>query len=232
MSRRKRDQPAETSSITRTLETVAYSRTREPDRAQDRVIVKDDAAKDSKTVAKDVKDTKDAKDAKQVKDNKDVKDTKDAKADETDGTPEAVPNEPTQPNRGRVDTIGMPAELLIGLPPAMPTVTTSTAAPATTPATVEGPTHMPGPRDVPPGNPDDPAAPPGLVPAGDSRSLRRGSDFALIYRLGNAVISRFGTVGTRGQWRVVEYPTTASASHSYAKESSRFVSEGFSDYRE
>jgi hypothetical protein len=65
--------------------------------------------------------------------------------------------------------------------------------------------------------------------------LRRRGDayeFALIYRLTNAVISRFGVVGTRGQWRVVEYPTTASASHAYAKECSRFVSEGFSDYRE
>jgi hypothetical protein len=38
-------------------------------------------------------------------------------------------------------------------------------------------------------------------------------------------------IGTRGQWRVVEYPTVASASHAYAKECSRFVSEGFSDYR-
>jgi hypothetical protein len=41
-----------------------------------------------------------------------------------------------------------------------------------------------------------------------------------------------GTVGERGQWRVVEYPTPASASTSYAKEVSRFVGEGFSDYRD
>ena len=45
-------------------------------------------------------------------------------------------------------------------------------------------------------------------------------------------ITRSGVVGTRGQWRVVEYPTSASAANSYAKECSRFVSEGFSDYRE
>jgi len=69
------------------------------------------------------------------------------------------------------------------------------------------------------------------VPKGDSRSFRRGDDFALIYRVQTFVISRFGVVGTRGQWRVVEYPTSAAAAHSYAKESSRFVSEGFSDYR-
>ena len=61
--------------------------------------------------------------------------------------------------------------------------------------------------------------------------MRRGNEFALIYRVGTYVISRFGTVGKRGQWRVVEYPTSTSAANSYAKESSRFVSEGFSDYR-
>jgi len=84
----------------------------------------------------------------------------------------------------------------------------------------------------PPANPADPAPPPGLVPPGDSRSLRREGEFALVYRIGTYVMSRFGTTGTRGQWRVVEYPTSSSASHAYAKECSRFVSEGFSDYRE
>jgi hypothetical protein len=91
---------------------------------------------------------------------------------------------------------------------------------------------MPGPKDVPGGRPEDPALAPGRVPPGDSRSLRRDDQFALIYRVGTHVITRTGTVGTRGAWRVVEYPTSASASHSYAKECSRFVSEGFSDYRE
>jgi predicted DNA-binding WGR domain protein len=64
--------------------------------------------------------------------------------------------------------------------------------------------------------------------------MRRRTDryeFALVYRIQTYVISRFGEVGTRGQWRVVEYPTSAAASHAYAKECSRFVSEGFSDYR-
>ena len=70
------------------------------------------------------------------------------------------------------------------------------------------------------------------MPPGDSRSLRHGDQFALVYRVGTFVISRFGAIGKRGQWRVVEYPTSASASHSYAKECSRFVSEGFSDYRD
>lgn len=97
---------------------------------------------------------------------------------------------------------------------------------------VEAPTQMPGPRDIPSGNPEDPAAPPGRVPPGDSRSLRRGGEFALVYRAGTFVITRSGTVGTRGQWRVVEYPTSAAASHAYAKECSRFVADGFSDYRD
>jgi len=91
---------------------------------------------------------------------------------------------------------------------------------------------MPGPREIPSGEPGDPAPAPGHVPPGDSRSLRRGNEFVLIYRVQTFVISRVGVIGTRGQWRVVEYPTSSSASHSYAKEASRFVSEGFSDYRE
>jgi hypothetical protein len=62
--------------------------------------------------------------------------------------------------------------------------------------------------------------------------LRHSDRFALIYRIGTYVITRSGALGTRGQWRVVEYPTSSSASHSYAKECSRFVSEGFSDYRD
>jgi hypothetical protein len=96
---------------------------------------------------------------------------------------------------------------------------------------VESPAHMPGPREIPGGAPTDPAPAPGAVPPGDSRSLRRGTDFALIYRVGTFVISRSGTVGVRGQWRVVEYPTLPAASHAYAQEASRFVTEGFTDYR-
>jgi len=106
------------------------------------------------------------------------------------------------------------------------------AVPTTTPSSVEDPTFMPAPRDVPAGHPEDPASPPGLVPSGDSRSLRKDNEFALVYRVQTAVISRFGVVGTRGQWRVVDYPTSSSASNAYAKEVSRFVAEGFSDYRD
>jgi hypothetical protein len=136
------------------------------------------------------------------------------------------------PERARIDTTNMPMGGF-GAPPVLPTP--SSPSIVIKGGAVEDPTHMPGPRDIPPGNPDDVASPPGLVPSGDSRSLRRRADayeFALVYRMGNAVISRVGVVGTRGVWRVVEYPTTASASHAFAKEASRFVSEGFSDYRE
>jgi predicted DNA-binding WGR domain protein len=65
--------------------------------------------------------------------------------------------------------------------------------------------------------------------------MRRRTDrheFALIYRVQTHVISRVGVIGTRGQWQVVEYPTPTMAAHAYAKQCSRFVSEGFSDYRE
>ena len=93
---------------------------------------------------------------------------------------------------------------------------------------------MPGPREIPSGGSADPARPPGLVPSGDSRSLRRAgppAEFALVYRMQTYVITRVGAVGQRGDWRVVEYPTSGAASHAYAKAVSRFVSEGFSDYR-
>ncbi|CAN5870655.1 hypothetical protein BH11MYX3_BH11MYX3_24060 [soil metagenome] len=142
-----------------------------------------------------------------------------------DATPQ--PMRPVEaPARARSQTIAMPPELALGAPPAVPEMGAGNVA-----GTIEEPTQMPGPRDVPGGNVTDPAPPPGLVPAGDSRSLRKGSEFALIYRQGAAVITRFGTVGQRGQWRVVEYPTPASASNSYAKEVSRYIGEGFSDYR-
>jgi hypothetical protein len=90
---------------------------------------------------------------------------------------------------------------------------------------------MPDPTQIPAGSPDDPAAPPGAVPPGDSRSLRRAGEFALVYRVANVVVSRFGPIGRRGQFRVVEYPTSAYAANAYARECSRWVSEGFSDFR-
>jgi hypothetical protein len=144
-----------------------------------------------------------------------------------DATP--APMKPVEPARARTETVGIPIAADLGRPPDMPT---TTAPPPLALGAVENPAHMPGPREIPGGEPNDAAPAPGTVPRGDSRSLRRGNEFALIYRVQTFVISRFGVVGTRGQWRVVEYPTSASASHAYAKEASRFVSEGFSDYRE
>ena len=144
-----------------------------------------------------------------------------------DATP--PPMKPVPPASSRTATVAMPMVADLGKPPEMPS---TTAPPPLALGAVEAPTHMPGPKDVPAGNPDDPAPPPGHVPPGDSRSFRRGNEFALVYRVGSSIITRTGVVGTRGQWRVVEYPTSASASNSYAKECSRFVSEGFSDYRE
>ena len=144
-------------------------------------------------------------------------------------TPVRVTTEPApESGRAKTETVAMPAGMF-GRPPEMPK---TTAPPPVSFGDVEDPTHMPGPREIPGGEPSDPAAPPGRVPPGDSRSLRHDRSFALIYRIGTYVISRVGIIGTRGQWRVVEYPTSSAASHSYAKECSRFASEGFSDYRE
>ncbi len=143
-----------------------------------------------------------------------------------------------EPSRTRAATVAMPVQASIGGPPAMPAEPLAVVPPihpAVASDVAEAPTRMPGPREIPGGSPDDPESPPGRVPAGDSRSMRRRTEryeFALIYRMQTYVICRFGAVGTRGQWRVVEYPTSASAGHAYAKEVSRFVSEGFSDYRD
>ncbi len=145
-----------------------------------------------------------------------------------DATPPPMKPVAAPPTRQRSSTMIMGEDMTFGSPPEMPK---SSAPPPLVLGNVENPTHMPGPREVPSGNPEDPASPPGSVPPGDSRSLRRDDDFALVYRIGTCVVSRTGTVGTRGQWRVVEYPTSAAAASSYAKECSRFVSEGFSDYR-
>jgi len=94
---------------------------------------------------------------------------------------------------------------------------------------------LPAPDAIVHADPHTPAPPPGHVPAGDSRSLRRRRDatdeFALVYRHENHLITRIGEVGTTGEWRDVEYPTIAAAAHAYAMESSRLVADGFHDYR-
>ena len=145
-----------------------------------------------------------------------------------DATPQ--PMKPVEPGDGRprTETVAGGASPF-GRPPDMPRAANM---PPLVLGAVENPAHMPGPLEIPGGNPDDPAPAPGNVPPGDSRSLRHADEFALIYRVGTCVISRRGRIGTRGQWRVVDYPTSSAAAGSYAKECSRFVSEGFSDYRE
>jgi ribonuclease E len=211
---------------------------------------KTDAKSEAKPTAPDAKaDAKsDAKpDAPEAK-----SDAPEAKADvkTDDATVQAIPDAETKPERApealaeskpelkppavtaespriRQATLVPFHEQPVGKPPEMPAFRTEHSAIGE----VEEPTRMPSSREIPAGDPEDPAAPPGAVPPGDSRSFRRAHEFALVYRQATFVISRFGKVGQRGQWRVVEYPTSASASHSYAKECSRFVSEGFSDYR-
>ncbi len=92
---------------------------------------------------------------------------------------------------------------------------------------VDEPAFMPGPDQLPGGAPDDPAPAPGHVPPGDACSLRRGGEFALVYRIGTVVIGRFGVVGTRGQWRTVEYPSPAAASRAFADEAARLQADGY-----
>jgi hypothetical protein len=95
-------------------------------------------------------------------------------------------------------------------------------------------TPLPDPKSVVPGDPDASEPPPRRVPPGDSRSMRRGhgptEEFALVYRNKSFLVTRVGVVGRRGRWRVIEYPSLGSASHAYAQECSRLVTEGFADY--
>jgi hypothetical protein len=88
---------------------------------------------------------------------------------------------------------------------------------------------LPHPAEVGAGDPTMLEPPPGPAPAGDARSLRAGDQFALVYRHGAAVVTRRGTLGQRGAWRVVDYPSAALAAHAYALECSRLVGQGFRD---
>jgi hypothetical protein len=121
----------------------------------------------------------------------------------------------------------------LGSPPEMPAPRSGPRAAIKVPIAleVEDPTHMPHPLDIPPGVPADAASAPGLVPRGDSRSMRRDHLFVLIYRLGTFVVTRAGELGQRGVWRVIEYPTSPAASNAYARECSRWVDTGYTDFR-
>jgi hypothetical protein len=89
---------------------------------------------------------------------------------------------------------------------------------------------LPAPSEILLGaDPTVPSPPPGPVPAGDSRSMRQGEHFALVYRHGASVVSRRGLIGQRGTWRVVDYPGPAQASHAYATECSKLRDQGFVD---
>lgn len=89
---------------------------------------------------------------------------------------------------------------------------------------------LPAPDDLAFGDPDASAPPPGRVPPGNSRSLRRGDEFALVYLHDSSLVERAGTVGRAGRWRVVSYPSRAAAAHAYALECSRLHADGFTDY--
>lgn len=111
------------------------------------------------------------------------------------------------------------------------TAPTKSAAPPMPEERSEMVETLPSPEAISEGNPDDPAPAPGIAPRGDARSLRRASNFALVYRRSSAVITRFGAVGKRGQWRIVQYPTQSAAGNGYAKECARWLDEGYTDFQ-
>ncbi len=88
---------------------------------------------------------------------------------------------------------------------------------------------LPHPAELVIGTPLAFEPPPGPAPSGDARSLRAGDQFALVYRHGAAVVSRRGTLGLRGTWNVVDYPSATLAAHAYALECSRLLAQGFRD---
>jgi hypothetical protein len=254
MARRKKT--PETSKITR-VSTVAYARKQKPDGTEegpDEPAASDEAGLDSRFDVTDRSQPLPAREEQKLTPAAKPAVPEAAKPAVPEAAKPAVPEaakpavpEPAKPAvpepdapqpaeaRREVPTAKMPVLMPVGSPPDLPAAPMSAGASPRADA-VEDPTSMPGPKEIPAGSPGDPAAAPGRVPPGDSRSLRRRDattyEFALIYRRDTFVITRFGVVGTRGQWRVVEYPTSVAASHAYAKECSRFVSDGFSDYRE
>ena len=114
----------------------------------------------------------------------------------------------------------MPAAALVAVP----------APPATAAAPLDA---IPAPRDA-----DTDAVPAAIAldreptwatRADDARSFRCGDQLAVVHRRGAAIISRRGTLGQRGAWRIVDYPSPTLAAHAYALECSRLVAEGFHD---
>lgn len=102
-------------------------------------------------------------------------------------------------------------------------------APAPTPEP-DPPAVLLAPTDIVPADPTAPDAPPGRVPPGDSRSLRHGDSFALVYRHGISLISRTGRVGQHGSWKIIDYPSPLQAAAAYAAECSRLLALGYADH--
>lgn len=91
------------------------------------------------------------------------------------------------------------------------------------------PERLLAPDEIVPRDEASLAPPPRRAPPGDCRSMRRGALFALVYRHGTALVMRTGTAGSYGVWRVVDYPTTASASRAYAREVALLADDGYVD---
>ncbi len=108
------------------------------------------------------------------------------------------------------------------------------ASEMTAPMMFDAPEPLVAPDDIVPRDPAAPAAPPRRAPPGDCRSLRRTREgvaamFALVYRHGATLVMRTGTVGTHGEWRIVDYPTPAAAARAYAREVGMYVDDGYVD---
>jgi hypothetical protein len=189
--------------------------------------VADDNAGDDKAEKAEKAEVKHAKAEKKAekKDKHEPKPEAEAEPEAAKPEPEAAKPEP-EPEAAKPEPPKPAPE-----PPAPATVAIGKASEPAAPVY----TVLPEPSDVVPGDPDADEPPPGLVPPGDSRSMRRKvgdvEEFALVYRRGAAVVIRMGVVGKRGTWRVTHYPHMGSASHAYAQECSRLHSDGYLDHR-
>lgn len=96
---------------------------------------------------------------------------------------------------------------------------------------------LPPPDDLPTGDPEAPAAPPGAARFGDVRSMRgRGRDgacwFALVYCAGSVLVMASGRVGERGIWFPTSYASVAAAQRAYTEVCASLVDDGYDDVRD
>ncbi len=140
--------------------------------------------------------------------------------------------EPTDPKAAKPAASGKADEAKASASEATPEAKADVVAPTPVAPSGDEREPLPHPSSVDTtGDPQSAAPAPGRAPRGDSRSMRKGSKFCLVYRHKEFLVKREGTVGKLGTWTVTEYPSMSSAAHAYAQECSDLSGAGFTDVR-